>query len=646
MVVFISLSSATSQVVIKRSTNKVSIGGTPYYIHIVDSLQTVYSISKAYNVSSEIITRENPDALYGVRVGQALKIPVVADNQNDTDYSGTRNTEKYTYHVLQKGETIYSLSRKYDVPEEQIYDSNPGLDILNIPVGSELAIPRKEFREQARYFQTDDQSFLLHRVEKGETLSSIARKYHLSVKELRDANDRLRFPKEGSYVRIPVSGENISGNQGEQYDEVVDTLLVEDSKITYLFDGSPVSYTPVENLSGTVRAAIMLPLYLDENSKRTYIDSSQVNQQGKRIYKVIKRPGNWIYSRSESFIEFYEGALLAVEELRARGLSVDLRVFDTRGDTLVVKRLIESGQLADLDIIIGPVYSSNVDLISGYARERRILVVSPLSSMNPGILNNNPYLFNVQPSLEVVQSALAYTISNYYDHNIIFVYSDTSYNREETSEFRNKIINQLRYRIPYDDIRTREVLFVNRSNYNDSINILDQAMSRETPNLVVIASDNDAVMSAVLINVYTLLRNYDIKVVGYPDMRWLENLDPGYYYEMGLLMYTPNWVDYEEEDVARFLRKYREKFSTEPPVRSYAWQAYDIAYYFLSGIAIHGNDFMYRPSQHHPDLLQVDFDFRRRGLRDGFENNRLYLIRFRPDFSVEFINKENTTSRE
>ncbi|TFH36547.1 MAG: LysM peptidoglycan-binding domain-containing protein, partial [Bacteroidia bacterium] len=201
VVVFISASSATSQVVIKRSTNMVSIGGTPYYIHIVDSLQTVYSISKAYNVSSEIITRENPDALYGVRVGQALKIPVVADNQNDTDYSGTRNTEKYTYHVLQKGETIYSLSRKYDVPEEQIYDSNPGLDILNIPVGSELAIPRKEFREQARYFQTDDQSFLLHRVEKGETLSSIARKYHLSVKELRDANDRLRFPKEGSYVR-------------------------------------------------------------------------------------------------------------------------------------------------------------------------------------------------------------------------------------------------------------------------------------------------------------------------------------------------------------------------------------------------------------------------------------------------------------
>lgn len=646
-----SASSAFSQVAVKRSDNKVSIGGTPYYIHIVDSAQTVYSISKAYNVSSEVITRENPNALYGIRLGQALKIPVVEESEQQA-VNGTsipqKDTRKYNYHILQKGETIYSLSRKYDVPEEQIYDSNPGMDVLDIPVGTEIAIPKREFREQTQYFQTGGQSFILHRVERGETISSIARKYNISVRLLRDANDRARFVREGSYIRIPQSGAAVTEIEDVQVDEAEDVFLDDDAKLTYLFDGSPVNYTPVENLSGRVKAAIMLPLYLEENSKRSYIDSSEYNQYGKRIYKVIKRPANWIYPRSEIFLEFYEGALLAVETLRDKGLSVDLTVYDTRADSMVVRRIIESGKLDDTDIIIGPVYSYNVDRVARYARDRRIMVVSPLAEMNPGVLNNNPYLFKVQPSIDIVQSALASTISNFYDHNIIFVHSDTAYNKEQMFDFRNKIIRQLRYKVPFNEIHTKEVFFVSRSNYNDTINIIDHAMSREMPNLVVLASDNEAVMSEVLGNVHTLLRNYDVKVIGYPDLRWLENLDPVYFYELGLMMYTPNWVDYSQEDVKEFIRKYRDKFNTEPPVKriSYAWQAYDIAYYFLSGIAIQGNDFKYRPSQHHPDLLQVDYNFKRNGLRDGFENNRLYLIRYRPDFTIEFIREENSWSRE
>ena len=646
LVVFFTVAGAFSQVTVKRSSNMVSIGGTPYYIHIVDSLQTVYSISKAYNVTSEIITRENPDALYGIRVGQALKIPVMTDNQAAAGVSYERDYEKYTYHVLQKGETIYSLSKKYDVPEEQIYDSNQGIDIHNISVGTEIAIPRREFREQASYFQVGNQSFFLHKVEKGESLSSIARKYNMSVRQLRDSNDRVRFPKEGSYLRIPVSVDNIEREDYIEDEIVVDTPLTDDDKLTYLFDGSPVTYTPVEELSGTVKAALMLPLYLQENSKRSYIDSTEFNQYGKRIYKVIRRPENWIYPRSQLFLEYYEGTLLAVDALKEKGLSVDLRVYDTRGDSLVVRRLIESGQLDDADVIIGPVYSYNVDQVAGYAKRKRIMVVSPLSSMNPGILNNNPYLFKVQPSFEIVQSALASAISNYYDHNIIFIHSDTAYNRDQVTEFRNKIIRQLSYKIPYDEIRTREVFFVSRSNYNDTINIIEHAMSKNIPNLVVVASDNESVMSEVLVNVHTLLRNYNIKVIGYPDMRWLDNLDPFYFYELGLMMYTPNWVDYGQKDVDAFIAKYRDKFNTEPPVRSYAWQAYDIAYYFLSGLALQGNDFKYRPSQHHPDLLQVDYDFKRSGLFDGFENNRLYLIKYTPDYKVNFIIEETGSSRE
>ena len=629
--------SAMAQIVVKRSETKVSIGGIPYYVHIVGRSETLYSIAKAYNVSTETITRENQEALYGLQAGQALKIPVVEDNQ---EVKKERDTERFIYHILQQGETIYSLSRKYDVPEDQINESNPGIDIYDLPLGAGIAIPRKPFREQPTFFSTDQEGFILHRVERGESLSSIARQYDISIKDIRNANRRLVFPRVGEYVRIPGLGREVE-NQIDiaLYEEELnldESPLTDDEKITYLFDGTPVEYTPVEDLSGSVKVALLLPLYIKENSQRSYIDSSEY-RNGNRVYKTVKRAEEWIYPNSELFIEFYEGILLAVDMLRGKGLDIDISVFDTGADSAVVNRLISSGRLRGMDLIIGPVYSYNVEQVARYAKNYRIPVVSPLATRNPDILSANPYLFKVQPSQEVVQEVMASKVSDYYDHNIILVHSDTAWNKNLSSGFKNKIFREMRYMIPFDEINFKQVFFKGRSAYNDTINILGHAMSKVMPNLVIIDSDNLAVMSEVLVNVHTLLRYYDIKVIGYPEIQWIDNLDPQYFYELGLMFLTPGWVDYKQQDVKNFITRYRDKFKMEPHLRSYAWQSFDIASYFISGIALNGNDFKYRPNNHNPDLLQVDYRFKRASIFGGFENQKLYLVRFTSEFNVEFI---------
>ena len=622
-----------SQVRVERSTDKVIIGGKAYYIHIVDTSQTLYSISRAYNVSTEVITRENPSAVYGIRIGQALKIPVIdADKAEEIE----KDTERYNYHILQKGESIYALSRKYDVSVDMIIDANPGIDIYDLPVGTELAIPRKQFMEQAEYFKTDEPGIILHRVEEGDNFSSLARKYNVNVRDIRRVNRGLLFPREGEMIRIPVDTE-----ESRQPFLETTTDTISDEKLTYLFDGTPVDYTPVDRLNGKINVTLMLPLFLDENSRRTYIDSSGYDSQGRRRYRAVERPEEWIYPRSELFVEFYEGALIALDVLKQKGLDIEMQVFDTMRDSLRVARFLETGRLRDADLIIGPVYADNLEQVARYARRYRIPVVSPLASQNREVLRLNPYLFKVQPSKDVIQDALAEEISDYYDHNLVFVYTDTVWSPDLSREFKDKIYRRLRLKVPFNDINFREVFFTSRSSYNDTINIIDHAMTRDKPNLLILASDDEAVMSEVILNVHTLLRKYDIKLIGYPDIRWLDNLDPMYFYELGIMLYTPNWVDYNQDDVKHFLGKYREYFKMEPPLRSYAWQGYDIMYYFMSGLAIHGSEFMYRPSMHKPDLLQVDYNFSRTGLMNGFENNRLYLIRYTPDLEVEFINKAN-----
>ena len=74
---------------------------------------------------------------------------------------------------------------------------------------------------------------------------------------------------------------------------------------------------------------------------------------------------------------------------------------------------------------------------------------------------------------------------------------------------------------------------------------------------------------------------------------------------------------------------------------SYAWQGYDIAYYFLSGLAIHGKDFILHPEIHNPDLLQTEYDFRRKQITDGFENQKLYLIKYKKDYEIELVEENN-----
>ena len=114
---------------IKKSTEKVISGGKVYYIHTVKQGQTVYSISKAYNVTLQDIASENPGILLEqIRPGQALKIPVITKSEtlNESYFGLTKND--FNYHRVKQGQTAYFLSKKYNVPLDIIYKFNPGTE--------------------------------------------------------------------------------------------------------------------------------------------------------------------------------------------------------------------------------------------------------------------------------------------------------------------------------------------------------------------------------------------------------------------------------------------------------------------------------------------------------------------------------------
>jgi LysM repeat protein len=622
-----------SQVIVERSKDKAIISGVAYFIHQVKKGETTYSISKAYGIKVEDLDRENPPAVYGIKEGQTLRIPVKLVGEPLPAVAEPviriHDDAKFIYHALNPGETVYSLSKSFGVSEEEIIQSNPGIDINKLSIGTEIAVPKREFMTTRQNFNNQDNKYIYHKVLMGETLSTIAKQYGLTVRQLRKENRDLRFPQVGDFVRIP----------GAKIVEIQVPEQVKTDTVPLVEEVVPIKvrrsgYSSVKDLRGSFDVAVLLPFYLAENANRTEIDSSKF-VKGKRVYKMNQVADDWIYPGSIDFLEMYQGILLASDSLRSLGLNVNLHTYDIKNDTVEITRLISTGKLAGMDLIIGPVYSRILNIVSGYARQLGIPVVSPVPLLNNSALVKNPTLFMSSASLEIAQEALAKKIAEYYDHNIVFIHADTLGIDEDVKKFKTMIFKELNYKIPYEDIKFKEFIFYSRSMFNnDSINRLGHALSEQSNNVIIIASEDAPVISEVMDNVNGLSRRFNIKLFGYPVIRELKNLDQKELFDMDILVYSPYWIDYSKKNVRQFNSNFRQRFNTQPLEKSYAWQGYDIAFYFLSGLAIHGKDFIEHPEIHFPDLLESDYDFKRNAEGDGFENHKLFMVRYTKNYEV------------
>jgi LysM repeat protein len=675
---------ATGQVVVERSKDKVVISGVAYFIHEVKKGETVYSIAKAYGLTVSDLTKENPPALYELHAGQTLRIPVrlVQDKQAARPETAAQKHDdvKYIYHVMKPGETVYFLSKTYGVSENEIVDSNTGMDITKLSVGAEVAIPRKDFISNQQKFNepskpvTDavpsetvkkeqhlqaqdnhpaasviaeplmppqENGFFFHKVKSGESLSSIADLYGVTLRELKKANRDLRFPQVGDFVKVPGSRPEEKPVPAPIAKDTVRTPVTISAETV----DKPSGFTPVSHLSGSLDIAVLLPFYLRENATRTEIDSSKI-VKGKKSYKITQRDDSWIYPESVEFIEMYEGILLAADTLRSLGVNINLHTFDINRDTIELTRIIRDGKLNGMDLIIGPVYSRNLAILSDWAKEEGIPVVSPVPIYDNTLLKDNPNLFLASSTLEVAQHALAGKMKEYAGQNFIFVHADTLGTDEDVKRFKHMLLSEIGTMVPFEDIRFREFMFYSRAMFNnDTINKLEHTLSDHCKNVIIIASEEAPVISETIIDIHNLQKKYDIKVFGYPVLRDLDNLDPKYFFDLDMQVFSPYWVDYSSNDVMLFNSRFRQKFLTEPSERSFAWEGYDVAYYFISGIAIHGRSFLKHPSLHHPDLLQSDFDFRRANPDDGFENRKLYLVHFTKDYEVQLDDAGSAVDR-
>ena len=125
-----------------KSTTVQTIDGKKYYMHSVEKGQTLYVISKLYEVDKNDIVLQNPAIIEGIKVGATLKIPYAKPSVTTNETKVTINPNATT-HVVEKQQTLYSIAKLYNTTVNELQALNPTVKDNGIKEGDKLLISKQ-----------------------------------------------------------------------------------------------------------------------------------------------------------------------------------------------------------------------------------------------------------------------------------------------------------------------------------------------------------------------------------------------------------------------------------------------------------------------------------------------------------------------
>lgn len=409
--------------------------------HTVKKGQTLYAISREYGVPVDKIIALNPGVEHALAEGSVIKLPAKIMQKDAPINDNNGHQEGYVIHTVAPGETLFRIAQQYQISLGDLQAANPVVNGSPLAVGERVRIPRKV--EGALNGQMDS-LFLLHKVAAGETLFGISQKYGRSQAEIKLVNEDLASNgiHEGQVLRIPrepldlllekralfithsLKRKETLYGLGRQYDADIDVIKMVNPDVDFasLKKGMEirvprpawyqkvVSIKVAEVVAPAVEKPVSLPVAetpcsgYDYSISRPAINVAMMlpfDYAGHQMVKqtpdsLIADVHRSIVARSTVFLEFYEGALLAIDSLKRQGASVNLYVYDTYRDSSNFSKVLQRPELASMNLIIGPTQIDHMKSVATFAKEKQIPVVFPFSVMD-GSIRSNPYVYQASP---------------------------------------------------------------------------------------------------------------------------------------------------------------------------------------------------------------------------------------------------------
>lgn len=539
--------------------------------HLVKKGETVYSISKKYNIPLDEIYAAYPEAKRGIKAGETLVL-----QQNPSPHG-----QKYLYYEIKPGDTLFSLAKRYQTSVEDILKANPGVSESNFRAGETLRINvnssasryHTELVEEERLAGID-----VYKVKKNDTWNSISDKTGVDVETLKDANGEIKQPEKNDILNVPV----IKTVKVEKEIADSDPRELSTEGIREMYDSIHMIDSDVERL-----AEVKVAMLLDDPSSKKDVD-------------------------------FTRGFFMALDELKDAPYKINLKVIDGRASTTSV-----TDQLDDFspNILVATADKTFPAFLADYGETNHLEIINTFDVRNELYLDNPSMVQLLTPSSLFNEQVADRIMEDYGDREVLMA---------GIADENDAIAELLVSKLPEDKVKKLSINSLGDYDISDTGSYLIYGFPQK--------KDEVQELLATVKIVKEAHPTAEITVVGRPSWVTLTDYFRNLYDAADIVVPARCWLDPETGEGKRFNEKFAELYDQEP-VKSFpnfAASGYDIAKYFIDATSRNGGDFN-RTFSSDENGLQTDFSLKRVSNWGGFLNPVSYLLVFRPSGAVEKV---------
>lgn len=535
-----------------------------------------------------------------------LATPVVLSAQEYTNTPVTVSKEKvkiggkicYSHIVLEK-QTLYSISKAYNVSIEDIYRFNPTLEETGLKKNSIILIPSadalKDVTQKTEEPKVQEATVKpkTHVKKWYEDIDMIAAQYNVTSEAIMVANN-LSDKKLANRQKLIIPVGTVV-NTADENKEVQSADSAQDSKDSeFQTTSETVADATEQNIEAIsekpVNATVLLPMR---------------NLDGKL---------------SRNNMDFYSGIMLAVYDLAQNGINTDINVYDIADqNTPVTKEDIE-----DSDVIIGPISAADLTRLFQTSPETGA-VVSPLDPRAEKLVAEYNQLIQAPTPHRVQYEDLTNWIKeDTGEKDKVFMFSERTVRVNEAAAVMKEVMDSsgIEYTpFMYSILEGRDIL-----------EPLKEMMTNEGANRIYIASESEAFVNDVVRNLnLMLLENFEVVLYAPSKIRSFETIEVEHFHKTAMHVSLTYFINYEDQAVKDFLLKYRALYNTEPS--QFAFQGYDVAHYFITLCNKYGKDWTEKLEETEKAMLQSTFKYVKQGT-GGYTNNGVRRISYGPNWTI------------
>lgn len=323
-------------------------------------------------------------------------------------------------------------------------------------------------------------------------------------------------------------------------------------------------------------------------------------------------------------LDFYSGALMAIDSAKTLGLSTHLQVFDTQQSAGHIRQIIDSHNFRNTDAVIGPLIQAHAETAAAELSRVNVPVVSPLTKKETKYLDN---FYQTRPSEEMLENAmLSYLAKNAPGKNVVIIADAAS------GAIKSKLLQIMpNARI----VNPREGSYVNQEQ-------LTSALVKGRRNWVILESDKINIISNATSYLNSLADKYDITLFTTHKNNSFENDNVSSSHLSRLHLHFPS-VDkeYDKEAPASFIAAYKDKYGVVP--NTYAVRGFDVTYDILLRLASAENLAESMKMEGTTEYVENKFDYEQKP-SGGYYNKAIYIMAYGDNLELNVVKKDDFKS--